>query len=131
MSEKATRRFAGTMQFLSLTGIVLLVTTFGVYVSGVAPSQTSPARTAELWHLDVGSFNEAVGRPTGWSWIRDFFQGENLAFASLVFIAVCTIIALFFTLPPYLHEGNKRYAAIIITQIVILVVASSGVVVLF
>ena len=125
--DSVSELYARMLQVLAIAGMVLLLLTFVIYVSGLLPSAVSPERVTELWHLDSASFNEITDGSFGWEWVSNILRGNNLAFASLVFLALCTLICMIVLAPAYLRAGDKRYATIVTLEAVVLTVAAAGI----
>lgn len=127
--DSVSELYAKILQVLSIAGMVLLLLTFVVYVTGLSPSAVPPQRVTELWHLDSATFAEETDGTLGWEWVSDLHTGNNLAFGSLVFLALCTLVCMILLVPAYLRLGDRRYAAIVAAEAVVLAVAAAGVLV--
>lgn len=126
--DPVSKRYAALLQALATVGIALLFIGFFLYATGAVPSRVAPEAVTELWHLGADEYVERTGQTTGWGWVRGILSGEGLAFSSLVFLALCTIICLAFILPLLIRERDSFYVVIVLLQIVVLLAAASGVV---
>ena len=128
--DHATSRYAGLLGVLSNVGMILLFTTFLLYFLGIIDSRITPEEITRLWHLDVATFHNETETAVGWDWISEIATGSGISFAALVFLAFCTLICLIALIPIYHAEKDTWYLAIVLGQIIVLVVAASGVAVI-
>ena len=125
--DPISERYARALQMLVLVGIGLLLVGFVLYITGAVPSAIPPEKVTTLWQLDSDTYVKETGQPTDWGWVRGILTGQGIAFASLVYLSLCTIVCLLLILPRYLRAGDRRYAIIVILQIAVLVAAASGI----
>ncbi len=122
----ATKRYAAVLQVCALTGIALLFITFVIYSFSLLPSEITAQQSSELWHLGADEYRDATGRSGGWGWIRSIFTGRELAFSALNLLAFGTVFALLVVLPVFVRERNYWYTAIAVLQIIVLIAAATG-----
>ena len=67
--DEVQLRYARLLDWGTRIGLLLLVASFAVYVSGVLPSQVPLQRLPELWHQPVARYLALTGAPTGWQWL--------------------------------------------------------------
>jgi hypothetical protein len=113
---------------VSLVGFVLMAGSFALYVSGILPAQTPAKEVISNWHLDVDSYAEETGVSRGWAFLRDIGVGDNLAFGSLVFMAVAVIVCLAVMIPVFMRGRARLFAVIATLQMIVLILAASGIV---
>ena len=121
-------RYAEVLHWIALIGLVLLLATFALYLSGLIPPLVEPSEVPAMWHLSAEEYTEANNIPTGWAWIREIVHGDVLSFASLVLLASGTIICFIITLFSFLKDKDWIYSGIIILEIFVLLLAASGLV---
>jgi hypothetical protein len=121
-------RYAEVLHWIALIGLVLLLATFALYLSGLIPPLVEPSEVPAMWHLSAEEYAEANNIPTGWAWIREIIHGDVLSFASLVLLASGTIICFIITLFSFLKDKDWIYSGIIILEIFVLLLAASGLV---
>ncbi len=126
----ATKRYASVLQVCALVGIALLFITFLLYAFSILPSEITPEKSSELWELSAEEYREATGISAGWGWLKSLFTSRALSFFALNLVALVTIVALLSVLPTFLAERNYWYTAISILQIIVLVGAATGFLVL-
>lgn len=126
--SKTQIRYAEVLHWIALIGLVLLVATFALYLSGLIPPLVEPSEVTQMWHLSAEEYTETNNIPTGWGWIQEIVHGDMLAFASLVLLASGTIICFIITLFSFLKDKDWIYSGIIILEIFVLLLAASGLV---
>ena len=53
-----------------IVGIVVLLLTYAVYVSGMLPTFIPVEDVPKYWGMSVASYTHELGAPTGWGWAR-------------------------------------------------------------
>jgi hypothetical protein len=109
-------------------GFVALVATFLVYVLGLLPAHIPVTELEQFWSLPVDEYIAATNAPTGWGWVRYIAGGDYLNFVGIAMLAIVTIGCYLIVLPTFLRKGDRVYAAIIVAEVVVLVVAAAGLV---
>jgi hypothetical protein len=109
-------------------GFLVLVVTFFVYVLGLLPAHVPVAELPKYWGMPVAEYVAATGAPTGWGWVRYIAEGDYLNFVGIGILALITIVCYAIVLPTFLRKGDRVYAAIMLVEIVVLVVAAAGLV---
>lgn len=107
-------------------GIVLLVVTFGVYVSGILPPVIEMQDLPKYWVLPLGEFLEVAGSPTGWGWVAKLGSGDYLTIAAIAFLASVSVICYFVLLFSSLKSGLKLTAAIVGAELFLILLAASN-----
>lgn len=120
-------RFATILQILSVSGMVLLLSAFVIYMLDVIPSAVPPERVSELWHLSSEAFAKETDSPLGWHWVATIATGSGLALASLVYLAIGSIIGMLVLVPVYARRKNTAYLVIVIAEAAVLCLAASGI----
>ncbi len=123
--EQAQRSFARWVGAGTNLGLVLLVGGFAAYVSGLLPPQVPLAELTRSWHLPLAQFVAATGAPTGWQWLLFAGRGDYFNFIGIVVLA-SIIIAAYLRVLTVLARHNRTFAAIAALEIVVLLVAASG-----
>ena len=128
------RRYARVLAIGTYSGLGLLILTFTLYVSGIVEPLVPIRELPDYWELPVDEYVEAIHRdhfpakptPTGWSWVHLLGHGDYLNFLGLALLALITIICYAAVAPKFYRQGRKVYAAIAFTEVIILVLAASG-----
>lgn len=109
-------------------GLVLLLLTFVIYVSGLMDSYIAPTELDDFWSLSVREYIEAAEIETGWGWLGMLHYADFLNFVGVAFLASVTLLCYVAIIPVLLREGKTIYAVLAIVQVVVLALAASGVV---
>ena len=126
--DRASRVYASTLEFLSITGMILISLAFALEL---LPTSVALERVTELWHLDSATFADEAGISTGWSWIDSIFTGFGISFAALELLAVFALVAIGRLIPVYVKEKDNWYLAIVVAQVVVFLVAATGISVVY
>jgi len=134
--KKEENRYASENQLIlsrlyssaALIGLVLVTIIFALYVLGVVESRVPAREVASYWHLDAEGYAEETGIIPGWTFIHTLKYGENLSFGSLVFMALTVILCLSVMVVIFLRTRKFSFAVIVLLQIIVFVIAATGVV---
>jgi hypothetical protein len=127
-------RYAAMLRWGAWAGLGLLVVAFALYAGGVVEPAVPLDELPRYWHLSIAEHHRATAPyerivPTeGWRWVAHLDRGESLAQLPVVFLASLTIICYLFLLPAFTKKGERALLALIIVQLLVLVLAASGVV---
>lgn len=125
-ADSIQKRYAGIIARLVAVGLAVLAAAFVLYASGLLPSSPPIEDMPELWHLDAPGLAERLDRPAGWGWIAGLGDGQTLAFAALVLLAATSIVALAVIGVTFVKNRSFAYATIVALQLVVLLLAASG-----
>lgn len=118
--------YANLLQIGALTGIVLLFTTYLIYALGIMAPHVDMDLVVQSWGMGVGDYMHATNSPHGWAWLQLLGTGDFLNFIGLALLALLTIPCYLILLPGYFKQKDYIYAAICITEVLVLAVAASG-----
>ena len=121
------RRYARLQDWGTRIGFGVVVASFLAYISGLLPAYVPLERLPVLWKLPVRTFVQATGMPTGWGWLAHLGYGEFATLAGIAILAGCSLLGLAAALSVYARRGDRRYAAICLATIVVLLLAASGI----
>ncbi|MEG6616870.1 DUF1634 domain-containing protein [Peptococcaceae bacterium 1198_IL3148] len=120
--------YAKMINYGQWLGLAVLVVTFLLYVTGMVPGMVHPSEIAQNWHLSAHEYLEVTGSPTGWEWLGMLNYGNFLSLLGVAWLGGLTIIAyLIFLVPAYLKQKDIAFFTIAITEVIVLVVAASGI----
>jgi hypothetical protein len=105
--------------------LVLLVTGFFAYVTGIVPPHVAPADLARLWGLPLREFLAASNSPSGWGWLALASRGDYLNVTGVAVLA-SIVLATYLRILPVLASRARVYAAIAALEILVLLAAASG-----
>lgn len=124
--DAAQLSYARLLDWGTRIGMVVLLASFGLSVSGLLPSLVPPERMPELWHLPLERYLEASGAPTGWQWLGLLHHGDVLGLTGIAILAGCSGLCLLAMLPLYRAQRDRIYLGLCVAQILVLVLAASG-----
>jgi hypothetical protein len=126
ITDAVPLRYAQVLDGGTRLGLVLLLASFVLYVAGVLPPHVPLERLPELWHLPVGRYLELTGAPTGWSWLALLHRGDVLGLSGIALLAGWSAVCLLSLLPIYRARGEAFYVGLCLAQVVVLLMAASG-----
>lgn len=119
--------YAQTLDIGWKAGFGLMVVFFALYVFGILTPHVSMDDLARYWILPVDQYLHAVNGPVGWHWLDLIKKGDYINLAGVAILAGITVICLLRVLPLFLRKGDKVYSAIVVTEIMVLILAASGI----
>ncbi len=119
-------RYARWIDWGSRIGLVALVVLFVAYGAGFAEPHVPHTRLPEVWNLPVAEFLAATGMPTGWAWLGHVHRADIANLLGIALLTGCSVLALLAVLPLYLRRGDRAYAAIVVAEVIVLLLAASG-----
>jgi hypothetical protein len=108
-------------------GIVILVTTYTIYLIGILPSHVELSVIPKVWGKGVDEFLEITHSPHGWGWVPLLAKGDFLNYIGFVLLALMTIICYLVLVRGYVRQKNWIFLIIAILEIIVLSVAASGI----
>ncbi|MFO8065209.1 MAG: hypothetical protein ACQETQ_05310 [Spirochaetota bacterium] len=127
-NEELERSYGKVLHYLVLTGFVLLFLMFFLYAFGVLPAYMDAERVPEIWAMPADEAQELMGRPPFWGWVTNLHRADLLSLGSLAFLTAVTPLAFTFLLALFLKHKNVPYAAMVFVEMLILILAASGLV---
>ncbi len=110
-----------------LAGLIILVTTYAIYVSGILPAHIEISLIPELWGKGVGEYLEITHSPHGWGWVPLLAKGDFLNYIGFALLALMTIFCYLVLVRGYIRQKNWIFTVIAVLEIVVLSVAASGI----
>ncbi len=107
-------------------GLLGLVVTFGVYVSGVLPPRVPVTELPRYWSLPVKQYLAATGVHAGWSWLGLLGYGDFLNFVGIAFLSGVTLACYLAILPIFVRKKDLVFAGIAVVEVLVLGLAASG-----
>lgn len=117
-------------------GLGILLVTFILYLTGILQPGIPIEELPRLWTLSAHEYLEAVNheflhRPgivDGWGWTALLRMGDYVNFIGIALLAAVTIVCYLGVLPSLFRKKDWIYATIAILEVVVLVLAASGIV---
>jgi hypothetical protein len=77
--------------------------------------------------MSVTDYLHESGMQAGWSWLGNLGYGDMLNFIPIAFLSALTIFCYMAILPGLIRKKDTAYVILTIVQIVVLIVAASGI----
>lgn len=116
------------LHYLVLVGFVFLGITFLVYAFGLLPSYMEAHRVPEVWHLPADEAVAETQRPAFWAWLTNLDRADLLSLGSLAVLSATTPVGFLVLIALFLRRRDLAYAAMVATQVAVLLLAASGVI---
>jgi hypothetical protein len=71
-------------------GVALIVATLIVYVTGIVAPHVEMPELPALWQLPLKSFLDTTAEPTGWRWLRLWYQSDFMVVAAITALVLVT-----------------------------------------
>ena len=123
--EQAQSAYARWLAAGTWLSIALLTFGFFAYVTGALPAHVPLDRLPQLWGMPVRSYLEAAHAPTGWGWVALAGRGDYFNYFGIVLLCSITAVC-YLRILPFLLARERIYAYIAAAQIIVLLVAGSG-----
>lgn len=107
-------------------GLVILVLSFAVYVMGWITPHVPLEQLPNLWSHPVDVFLQETGSPTGWGWLLLIHRSDVASMVGIVVLAGVSLVCLSLLVPMYRQRGDRAFAALCIAEVLIVLVAASG-----
>lgn len=120
-------KYATLLMYGSWAGIAILALTFTLYISGMVSSYVPPSQMQQYWGMKASDYLAATGAPHGWGWLSMVGFGDYMNLIGIALLGGLTVIGYFILLPAYLAKKDKIYATIVVTEILVLSLAASGI----
>ena len=116
-------------------GLALLLLTFVLYISGIMEPAVPIEQLPNYWVMSVRDYSEAINRNflhrehvvTGWGWLAVVGKGDFVNFLGIALLSGITVVCYLGIIPTLLRTKQTAYVWIAIAEVVILVLAASGV----
>lgn len=117
------------------TGLVILLATFALYVSGLIEPAVPIEDLPSYWTMNVERYLEVVNAQflhrdhalQGWWWVSALGHGDYLNFLGIAVLSTVTLVCFAGIVPTLLRKRDWVYAAMAAVEVVILALAASGV----
>jgi hypothetical protein len=119
-------RYASVLSLLVVVALGALAVSFILYVSGLFPSAVGPEQVAANWHLKADEYAAALGQKNGWAWLTKLGDGEALSKAALALLGSCVLVCYAVSVYSFAKEKNRIFATLAALQIIVLIVAATG-----
>ena len=108
-------------------GLLLLVVTFALYLTGLVAPHIPVEELPRYWSLPVKKYLAATGTHGGWSWVGMLGKGDFLNFLGIAFLAAVAIVCYVAVTPIFFRKNDRIYGVLAVVEVLVLVLAASGV----
>ncbi len=108
-------------------GIVILVATYVIYLTGILPSHVDMSLVQKVWGKGVSEFLEMTHSPHGWGWVPLLGKGDFLNYIGFALLALMTIGCYLVLVRGYIRQTNWFFSVIAFLEIMVLSLAASGI----
>jgi len=127
--------YARILETGMFVGLVLLLITFALYISGLVAPAVPVEDLPKFWKMDVHGYLEATNNEylhhphiiTGWSWVSVLGKGDYLNFVGIALLSAVTIVCFVGIVPTLLRKKDRVYATMAVLEALILALAASGI----
>jgi len=120
-------KYANILNFGMWGGLLALVVTFVVYLSGILQNFIPIEELPKYWVMNVKYYLHASHAPTGWGWLALAGKGDYLNFIGIAFLAGLTIFCYLAILPILIKKKDTQFIVIAIIEVAVLLLAASGI----
>ena len=110
-----------------LVGLLGLIITFVIYGAGILSPKIPLEQVQNYWVMPVNQYLEMSGVHAGWAWIQNLHYGDMLNFLPIAMLSAVTILCYIAIIPGLLRKGDRVYAVLAILEVLVLVLAASGI----
>lgn len=107
-------------------GLLSLIITFIIYLSGIIPPHIPRAEVSNYWSMSVHDYLGATGIQPGWAWLGMLGESDFLNFIGIAFLAGVTIFCYIRIVPILFRKNDTIYGILAILEILVLTLAASG-----
>jgi hypothetical protein len=118
--------YANLLLMGMVSGIIVLIITYTIYVTGLLPSYVDMHLISANWGKGVHEYLEITHSPHGWGWLVLLWKGDFLNYVGFVLLGIMTILCYLVLVRGYFREKNWIFMAISILEIAVLSLAASG-----
>ena len=120
-------RYARLLELGTRVGLVVLLFSFSAYVFNIVPPHVPLEKLPELWSHPVETYLAETGTPQGWGWLWLLHRADIMSHAGIVVLALVSVVCLLSLVPLYKARGDKAFVAICVAEVVVVLLAASGI----
>jgi hypothetical protein len=107
-------------------GLLLLIGTFVVYLSGALTPHLDVTDLPKYWSMPVKQYLSATGIHPGWAWVRMLGKGDFLNFVPIALLAATAIACYAKVTPMFFRKKDAVYGWLAVLEVAVLGLAASG-----
>jgi hypothetical protein len=109
-------------------GLATILIALGIYVMGVVPPKVPVGALPQYWGLSSKEFMDSVGLQSGWSWVGLYKYSDIMNYFGVAILGAISAICYAAIIPGLLRKKDYAYALIAAAEVLVLVLAASGIV---
>lgn len=122
-------RYAALLQWGTRIAFAVMIVTYLLYVSGIVQPFVPRDKIIRYLNEPVKEYLAQTNIPTEhWGWLMLMNKGDFLNYAGILILTLLTIIGILTLIPSYLKDRNWIYATLVGLELIVLLLAASGVV---
>ncbi len=118
--------YANLLLMGMLAGIIILIITYVIYVTGLLPAYVDTHLISANWGKGIHEYLEITRSPHGWGWLFLLGKGDYLNYIGFTLLGILTIICYLVLVRGYYRQKNWIYTIISVLEIAVLSLAASG-----
>jgi hypothetical protein len=107
-------------------GLLLLVGTFVVYMTGLLHPHIQVGDLPRYWSLPVKEYLAAAGIHRGWWWVGMLGKGDFLNFVPIALLSGTALACYVLVIPMFFRKRDAVYGWLATVEVVVLGLAASG-----
>ena len=119
--------YANILSYGAWAGIVVMVITYCIYISGLLTPHIPLHEVPNYWGLSADQYLHDANVKSGWGWAALLGKGDFLNFLGIAFLGVLTIIGYIMLISAYIKKSDKAYTIIAVLEVLVLTLAASGI----
>ena len=119
--------YANLLLMGMLAGIIIMVITYAIYLSGILSPHVDLSLIVNNWGRGIHEYLEITHSPHGWGWLTLLGYGDFLNYIGFVLLALMTIFCYLVLVRGFIRKKDWIFTTIAILEIVVLSIAASGI----
>ena len=121
-------RYAGVLEKGMYLGLVCLLVTFTLYVSGILKPRIPMEELPRHWTKPVHEYLADAEIKAGWGWVSLLGYGDFVNFIGITLLGGVTVVCYIAIIPLLLKQKDMIYAFLALVEVLILLLAASGII---
>jgi hypothetical protein len=129
-ADRVQLAYAKTLDYVSHAVMLAMAAGYIVYMLQLLPLEVPVETIAGNWHLSASAMQAKLHPSCGWSCFSSLtalLHGDAVSYASVIFLALATLICLASAAAVFFSEKKHLFLAITMLQVLVLLVAASGI----
>jgi hypothetical protein len=118
--------YANLLLMGMVTGIIVMMLTYAIYLTGMLPSHVDMQVIAANWSKGIHEYLEITHSPHGWGWTGLLLKGDFLNYIGFALLGLMTIFCYLVLVRGFIRKKDWIFAVISILEIIVLSLAASG-----